>query len=29
VSSPDFNEVRRSLTQRLTSHVKRQIKAAA
>jgi ABC-type nitrate/sulfonate/bicarbonate transport system ATPase subunit len=29
VSSPDFNEVRRCLTQRLTSHVKRQIKAAA
>jgi ABC-type nitrate/sulfonate/bicarbonate transport system ATPase subunit len=28
VSSPDFNEVRRSLTQRLTSHVKRQLKAA-
>jgi NitT/TauT family transport system ATP-binding protein/sulfonate transport system ATP-binding protein len=24
VSSPDFNEVRRSLTQRLTSHVKRK-----
>ncbi|MDB5866502.1 MAG: Sulfonate transporter ATP-binding protein [Betaproteobacteria bacterium] len=28
VSSPDFNEVRRSLTQRLTSHVRRQLKAA-
>ncbi len=29
VSSPHFNEVRRALTQRLTSHVKRRVKTAA
>jgi NitT/TauT family transport system ATP-binding protein/sulfonate transport system ATP-binding protein len=29
VSSPAFNEIRRALTQRLTSHVKRPLRAAA